>query len=117
MTQPVKTAKKDTSVQQTDTLSASARKGKTVLKKYECLSCHTIDGAKELAPPFKGLFGSRRELAGGSVVIADEGYIKDSIQYPGNKIALGYNENMPSYRDLMTEQELQAVTDYIKALR
>jgi cytochrome c oxidase subunit 2 len=63
------------------------------------------------------LFGSKRELKDGSTVIADEGYIKDSIQYPGAKVALGFNANMPSYRDLMDEQQLQDITNYIKALR
>ena len=76
-----------------------------------------MEGANDLAPMFKGLFGSKRKLKDGSTVIADEGYIKESIQYPGAKVTLGYNENMPSFRDLMNDKELQAVTDYIKALR
>jgi len=100
-----------------DTLSASARNGKVLFDQHKCLSCHTIDGSKELAPPIKGLFGSKRKLEDGSTVVADEGYIKESMQYPGAKVVLGFNDNMPSYRDLMTEQEFQEVTDYIKALR
>lgn len=101
-----------------DTLSASAQRGKELFKQHKCLSCHTIDDeSKQLAPALEGLFGSNRELEDGSTVIADEGYIKESIQYPGAKVALGFNENMPSYRDLMNDQELQDVTNYIKALR
>lgn len=101
-----------------DTLSASALRGKELFKQHECLSCHTIDNeSKQLAPALKGLYGSNRELEGDSTVVADEGYIKESIQYPGAKVALGFNENMPSYRDLMDDQELQDITNYIKALR
>lgn len=100
-----------------DTLSASARNGKDLFENHDCQSCHPIDGDKQLAPPIRGLFGSERKLEDGSTVIADEGYIKESIQYPGAKIVMGFNDNMPSFRDLMTDQELQEVTDYIKALR
>lgn len=100
-----------------DTLSASARNGKELFEDHDCQSCHPIDGEKQLAPPICGLFGSERELEDGSTVIADEGYIKESIQYPGAKVVMGFNNNMPSFRDLMTGRELQEVTDYIKALR
>lgn len=98
-------------------LSAGAIAGKKLFEEFECKSCHTIDGSSELAPAFKGLFGSSRELTNGQAVIADEGYIKESIQYPGAKIALGFNNNMPSFRDLMTDQQLQDITDYIKSLK
>ena len=100
-----------------DTLSASARNGKVLFEQHDCLSCHTIDGSKQLAPPIKGLFGSKRKLEDGATVVADEGYIKESMQYPGAKVVLGFNNNMPSYRDLMTEQQFQEITDYIKALQ
>src|SRR5699024_10140212 len=83
-----KTAK-DTS-DTTQNLSASAQKGQELIDEFDCLSCHTIDKEqKDLAPPFKGLYGSEVQLTGDSTVTADEGYIKDSIQYPGNMITLG----------------------------
>lgn len=108
----------DTSTtERTDTLSASARNGKELFEKHDCQSCHPIDGTKDLAPPIRGLFNSERELKDGSTVIADEGYIKESIQYPSAKVVLGYNDNMPSFRELMAAQEFQEITDYIKALR
>lgn len=103
--------------EQTDTLTSSAQRGKTLFEQHKCQSCHPIDGSKQLAPPIRGLFGSERELKDGSTVVADDGYIKESIQYPGAKVVQGFNDNMPSFRDLMTDQELQEVTDYIKALR
>lgn len=103
--------------EQADTLTSSAQRGKTLLEQHKCQSCHPIDGSKQLAPPIRGLFGSERELKDGSTVVADEGYIKESIQYPGAKVVQGFNDNMPSFRDLMSDQELQEITDYIKALR
>lgn len=101
----------------TDTVTSSARRGETLFGKHKCQSCHPIDGSNQLAPPIRGLYGSERELKNGSMVIADEGYIKESIQYPGAKVVQGFNDNMPSFRDLMSDQELQEITDYIKALR
>lgn len=106
-----------TETEQADTLSASARNGKELFEEHKCQSCHPIDGIKQLAPPFEGLFGSERSLDDGSTVIADEGYIKESIQYPGAKVVQGFNDNMPSFRELLTDQELQEITDYIKTLR
>lgn len=103
--------------EETDTLTSSAQRGKTLFEQHKCQSCHPIDGSNQLAPPIRGLFGSERELKDGSSVVADEGYIKESIQYPGAKVVQGFNDNMPSFRDLMTDQELQEITDYIKVLR
>lgn len=112
------TTKIKTSTNTTETLSASARAGKELFQTYDCLSCHYKDDTvKDLAPSFEGLYGSSRKLEDGSTVIADDGYIKESIQYPRAKVALGYNGYMPSYRDLMTDQELQSITDYIKTLK
>lgn len=104
---------------QTDTLSTSAQEGKKLVQEYKCLSCHTIDEntKEDLAPSFAGLYGSKRPLKDGTYVVADDGYIKESIQYPGAKIALGYNENMLSYRDLLTDSQLESIVDYIKTLR
>lgn len=101
----------------TDTVISSAQRGKTLFEKHKCQSCHPIDGSNQLAPPLRGLYGNEQELKDGSAVVADEGYIKESIQYPGAKVVQGFNDNMPSFRDLMSEQELQEITDYIKALR
>lgn len=103
--------------EQADTLTSSARRGKTLFEQHKCQSCHPIDGSNQLAPPIRGLYGSERELMDGSMVVADEGYIKESIQYPGAKVVQGFNDNMPSFRDLMDDQQLQEITDYIKALR
>lgn len=103
--------------EQADTLTSSAQRGKTLFEIHKCQSCHPIDGSNQLAPPLRGLYGSKRELKNDSTIVADEGYIKESIQYPGAKVVQGFNDNMPSFRDLMSDQELQEITDYIKALR
>lgn len=102
-----------------DTLTASAKEGKKLIQTFKCLSCHTIkrQKQKDFAPPFQGLYESDRKLADGSTVVADDGYIIESIQYPGAKLALGYNHNMPSYRDLFSDDELESIVDYFKALQ
>lgn len=119
MNEPVDTEDTTDTVttEQADTLSSSARRGKILFDKHKCQSCHPKDESNQLAPSLIGLFGSERELMDGSTVVADEGYIKESIQYPGAKVVQGFNNNMPSFRDLMDDQQLQEITDYIKALR
>ena len=48
-------------------------------------------------------------------VVVDEDYIKTSIVNPMSQIAQGYAPVMPAYATL-SEEELDAITDYIKTL-
>ncbi len=48
-------------------------------------------------PPFKGLYGSERDMADGSVVLADDAYLKESILRPEAKTVKGYEAAMPSF--------------------
>ena len=50
------------------------------------------------APPLVGLYGKPVPLNSGEVVIADEGYLRDSILLPAEQIAGGYTDDMPSFK-------------------
>jgi caa(3)-type oxidase subunit IV len=80
-----------------------------------CLGCHSTTGAKSVGPTWKGLFGTQRELEGGTTATADESYLEESIVNPGAQIAKGYSPIMPPYKSL-TEEQLQAIIAYIKSL-
>lgn len=97
--------------------AVSVEQGKELFQTYACGSCHTIDGAAGLAPTFKGFYGSERELADGSTVTADAGYIIESIQYPAAKVANGFMPVMPSFRDMMSDQEMESIVEYLKTLK
>jgi len=99
------------------TLSPEA--GAQLARQMGCSACHSIDGNPSVGPTWKGLFSRSRLLSDGSTVTADEAYIQESILSPNAKIAQGFNPGiMPQdFRDKLSDQEVQAVIEYIKTLR
>ncbi len=97
--------------------AVSVDRGETLIAAFGCTTCHTTDGANLFAPSFKGLYGSQRVLSDHSIVIADKGYLIESMQYPAAKIVLGWRAEMPSYRDLMSDSEMQSVVEYLKTIQ
>jgi cytochrome c oxidase subunit 2 len=56
-------------------------------------------------------------LADGSIVVADEAYIRESILQPKAKIVAGYQPVMPTFQGLVTEEQIMNLTAYIKSLQ
>jgi cytochrome c oxidase subunit 2 len=50
-------------------------------------------------------------------VIADEGYLRDSILLPKRDVAAGYEPLMPSYQGQIDEEQIFALIAYLKSLR
>jgi cytochrome c oxidase subunit II len=61
----------------------------------QCAACHTIDGSSGIGPTWAGLWGSEVPLEDGSTVVADEAYIRESIQQPAAKVHKGFQPIMP----------------------
>jgi cytochrome c oxidase subunit II len=80
-----------------------------------CVSCHLANGTGR-GPSLAGLFGKSVTLSTGQVVKADEGYIRESILDPGAKIVAGYQPLMPTFRGLVSEEQLNQLIEYIKSL-
>ncbi len=57
------------------------------------------------------------KLADGSTVVADDAYIRESILQPNAKIVAGYQPVMPSFQGLVTEDQILAITAYIKSVK
>ena len=55
-------------------------------------------------------------LADGSVVTADEQYIRDSILLPQKQIAAGYPPIMPTFANQLSEDDVLQLTAYVKSL-
>jgi cytochrome c oxidase subunit 2 len=79
-----------------------------------CIACHSIDGTKLLGPSWQGLFGKTQTLASGQTLEVDEAYLRESIFQPTAKIVAGFPPIMPP--PVLSEQEAQAIIDYIKTL-
>ncbi len=94
--------------------------GVSVLRKYGCNACHTVDGSKLVGPSYKGIIGSTRTVITDGQerqVVGDEDYIRRSIYEPNADIVKGFDKGlMLSYKDQVTEEELQHLIEYFKSL-
>lgn len=92
-----------------------AAQGAALFRARGCSGCHD-DAATVRAPPLAGLYGRPVPLEDGSVVIADEQYIRDSILLPQSQIAAGYPRVMPTFTNVLDEGEVMKLVAYIKSL-
>jgi cytochrome c oxidase subunit 2 len=93
-----------------------ALEGRKTFLKYRCLSCHSAD-ENARAPVLEALYGKPVHLRDGRTVIADEGYIRESIYDPGAKIVAGYDNIMPTFRGQVSEEEIIQLIAFIRSLR
>jgi cytochrome c oxidase subunit II len=104
-----------------DTTASADHPGLQVLKKNACLSCHSLDGTKLIGPTFKGVWGKQEVVITGSQereITIDEAYIRQSIYEPESDLVKGYNRGlMISYKELVSEDEIQDIIEFIKTLK
>jgi cytochrome c oxidase subunit 2 len=104
-----------------DTTKSADHPGLAVIKKNACTSCHSLNGTKIVGPSFAGIWGKKETVITNDVereVTVDEAYIKRSIQDPNADVVKGFNKGlMISYKDLVTEQEMNDIIEYIKTLK
>jgi cytochrome c oxidase subunit 2 len=105
----------ETWLRQSGTDQTLVAAGEALFRQYGCSGCHG-ESATVHAPPLAGLYGRPVPLSDGSVIIADDRYIRDSILLPQSQIAAGYPKIMPSFKNLLSEQDLLEITAYIKSL-
>ena len=90
--------------------------GEALVLQQGCQTCHSVDGSAGLAPTFKGIFGKDEQLADGSTITIDENYLRESILNPGAKIVAGYQNIMPPYEGILSDDEITNIIEYIKTL-
>ena len=89
--------------------------GAKVFTDLGCVTCH-LDSAQGRGPSLKGVFGSQVTLVSGEKVVADEGYIRESILTPTAKLVNGYPPLMPTFQGVVSEEQIAQLTAYIKSL-
>ena len=82
-----------------------------------CNACHSIDGSLKLGPTMKNQFGKEILHTDGTVMIIDIDYIRESLIDPLKHIAEGYTPIMPSYKPVLSEEDIENLIAYIKALK
>jgi len=89
--------------------------GERLFQQRGCAACHrTSDGPT--GPALHGLLDRRVRLQSGASVVADEGYIRESILNPNAKITEGYQAIMPTFQGQLSEEGLHQMIAYIKSL-
>ncbi|HEY4263752.1 MAG TPA: cytochrome c oxidase subunit II [Micropepsaceae bacterium] len=95
-----------------DTLAAE---GASLFRSLGCSGCHA-PGSTVHAPRLEGVYGNPVPLSDGTIVPADDRYIRDSILQPRSQIAAGYEPIMPVFAGQISEDELLRLVAYIKSL-
>ena len=90
--------------------------GEKLFVEKACVTCHVADGSGR-SPSLNGVYAAQVLLADGSTVTADEAYIRESILQPNAKIVAGYQPLMPTFQGQLTEEQIFALTSYIKSLQ
>jgi len=91
--------------------------GAKLYQSKACITCHTVDGRPGVAPSFKGRYGKQELMADGQTVVIDENYIRESILNPQAKVVAGYQPVMPTYQNVLTDRQIDALIAYIKSIQ
>jgi cytochrome c oxidase subunit 2 len=92
-----------------------ASQGEKLFAKYACNTCH-MEAAGARGPSLAGLYGKQRPLSDGSVVTADDNYIRESILNPQAKLAAGFQPLMPTFQGQVSEDDLLRLLAYVRTL-
>lgn len=82
-----------------------------------CTQCHSVDGTAKTGPTMKGIFGANHKMRDGSTVEVDENYVRESIMDPQAKVRDGYQPVMPTFKGILTDDEIGYLIEYIKTLK
>ena len=97
--------------------SPAVGEGEKLFASLGCGGCHRPPGSGPGAgPALEGLFGKPVPLAGGSFVLADEAYLRESIDFPARKLAAGYAPLMPAYAGRIREEQMMELIAYLRGL-
>jgi cytochrome c oxidase subunit 2 len=95
-------------------LSPAAEQGRALAESNGCTSCHSTGDRDGVGPSWDGLAGAEVELDDGSVVVADEEYLRRSIVEPNAQIVAGYRGIMPERS--LDPAEVDAIVAYLRTL-
>ena len=90
-----------------------------LLRRHDCLGCHSVDGKTGVGPTFLGMFGLREEIVVDGrtrTVVVDEAHLRRSIRQPGLQRVKGYpGDAMPAVQ--LPPAEVDQVIEFLKGLK
>ena len=91
--------------------------GQQLFQSLGCVSCHGANGEGGRGPALAGLFGRKGFLTNGQTVVADEAYVRESIENPQAKLVSGFGPIMPTFQGQVTPEQLIQIMSFIKSLQ
>lgn len=91
--------------------------GEQLFTQKACVTCHNVDGTAHTGPALNGIYELKHNMADGTIVLADENYLRESILNPRAKIVAGYQPVMPTYQGILKDRQVDALVAYIKSLK
>jgi cytochrome c oxidase subunit 2 len=95
--------------------SSLAQNGERLFASLGCNQCHS-GNSEAHGPNLAGIYGAKIQLANGSVVTADDAFLRDTILNPTMHQVAGYAPIMPTYQGQVSEEGLIDLVEYIKNL-
>lgn len=94
-------------------------RGNELFHTVGCVGCHSAgtETAGKYGPPFKGMYGTSREMSDGTRIIADDAYLRESILDPGKHVVKGFEAAMPSYVGVLSDADIESILLYIMYLK
>lgn len=93
-------------------------RGQRLAETQGCITCHSTDGSRIVGPTWQGLYGSQVPLADGSTVTADDAYLHTAIVDPNAQVHQGFPPNvMQSYKDTLSDEQINDMIEFIKTLK
>jgi cytochrome c oxidase subunit 2 len=98
-------------------LADMREQGRRIAAEKGCLHCHTTDGKRLIGPTWLDMWMRKEQLSDGTTVVADDGYLTESMMDPGAKVVAGFEPVMPVYQGQLSPLEVGALLEFIKSLR
>jgi cytochrome c oxidase subunit II len=114
---PVVAAAQDSAQEAASPVTTLSEQGRRLAAEYGCFKCHTVDGTRHIGPSWLDLYLRKEPLEGGGTVVADEGYLTESMMDPRAKVVKGFQPVMPTFQGRIPGPEVAAIVEFIKTLR
>ena len=91
----------------------AASRGQSLFQALGCAACHAD---AKTGPPLAGLAGRTVRLEGGTTVLADGSYLRQSIVAPAEQVVSGYNPLMPAYDGYLAPADVDDLVAYLQSI-
>jgi cytochrome c oxidase subunit 2 len=91
-----------------------------IVENNGCRGCHSIDGSTIVGPSFKNIYNRKVTIIrDGKIlqIVSEEKYLKNSILNSKVDVVENYPNIMPEFKDILKEEEVDAIIEYFKTLK